>query len=61
MLSIRAGNTRRQAPIPLTEPLRFPNLPFNAKQFKVDVLKPLGSARLDIAGQKELESYEVPI
>jgi hypothetical protein len=61
LLSIRAGNTRRQAPIPLTEPLRFPNLPFNAKQFKVDIFKPLGSAKLDIAGQNELESYQVDI
>jgi len=61
MLSVRAGNTRRQAPLPLTEPLRFPNLPFNAKHFKVDVLKTLGTARLDIHAQKEQESYSVGI
>jgi len=35
VLSIRAGNTRRQAPLPLNEPFRFPNLPLNAKNFKV--------------------------
>lgn len=59
LLSVRAGNTRRQAPVPLTEPLRFPNLPFNAKQFKVDVLKLLGNARLNIDAQQEVESYTV--
>jgi len=59
LLSVRAGNTRRQAPVPLAEPLRFPNLPFNAKQFKVDVLKLLGNARLNINATKEVESYTV--
>lgn len=59
LLSVRAGNTRRQAPVPLSEPLRFPNLPFNAKQFKVDVLRVLGNAKLDIEAQKEVESYTV--
>lgn len=57
LLSVRAGNTRRQAPVPLVEPLRFPNLPFNAKQFKVDVLKLLGNARLNIEATQEVESY----
>jgi len=57
ILSVRAGNTRRQAPVPLAEPLRFPNLPFNAKQFKVDVLKLLGTARLNIEATQEVESY----
>lgn len=61
LLSIRAGSTRRQAPIPLAEPLRFPNLPFNAKQFKIDVMSTLGSARLDINAVKESESYSVPL
>lgn len=61
LLSVRAGNTRRQAPVPLAEPLRFPNLPFNAKQFKVDVLKLLGNARLNINATKEVESYTVDI
>lgn len=59
LLSIRAGNTRRQAQVPLSEPLRFPNLPFNAKQFKVDVLQALGSARLNIEARGCPETYTV--
>lgn len=61
ILSIRAGNTRRQAPLPLSEPFRFPNLPFNARHFKVDVLHTRGSGRLDINAGGEEESYEVPV
>jgi len=61
ILSIRAGNTRRQAPLPLTEPFRFPNLPFNARHFKVDVLSTRGSGRLEINAGKEEESYFVPV
>jgi hypothetical protein len=61
ILSIRAGNTRRQAPLPLSEPFRFPNLPFNARHFKVDVLHTRGSGRLDINAGGEEESYVVPV
>jgi len=61
ILSIRAGNTRRQAPLPLSEPFRFPNLPFNARHFKVDVLHTRGSGRLDINAGREEESYVVPV
>lgn len=61
ILSIRAGNTRRQAPLPLTEPFRFPNLPFNARHFKVDVLHTRGSGRLDITAGGQEESYVVPV
>eukprot|EP00419_Tripos_fusus_P023080 CAMPEP_0172727894 /NCGR_PEP_ID=MMETSP1074-20121228/91931_1 /TAXON_ID=2916 /ORGANISM="Ceratium fusus, Strain PA161109" /LENGTH=493 /DNA_ID=CAMNT_0013555085 /DNA_START=75 /DNA_END=1556 /DNA_ORIENTATION=- len=61
VLSVRAGNTRRQAPIPLQGPLRFPNLPFNAKQFKLDIMQTLGSAKCEIKGAKELESYSVTV
>jgi len=61
ILSIRAGNTRRQAPLPLSEPFRFPNLPFNARHFKVDVLATCGSGRLDINAGGEEESYIVPV
>jgi hypothetical protein len=61
ILSIRAGNTRRQAPLPLSEPFRFPNLPFNARHFKVDVLHTRGSGRLDINAGGEEESYIVPV
>jgi len=61
ILSIRAGNTRRQAPLPVVEPLRFPNLPFNARHFKVDVLHTRGSARLDINAGSDEESYVVDV
>lgn len=61
ILSIRAGNTRRQAPLPLTEPFRFPNLPFNARHFKVDVLSTRGSGRLEINAGKDEESYFIPV
>merc|ERR1719382_2035957 len=61
VLSVRAGSTRRQAPVPLAEPLRFPSLPFNAKQFKVDVLQALGTARLDIDAANSVESYTVDL
>lgn len=61
LLSVRAGNTRRQAPVPVVEPLRFPSLPYNAKNFKIDVLNTLGSARLDIHGHGDVESHSVPI
>jgi len=61
ILSIRAGNTRRQAPLPLSEPFRFPNLPFNARHFKVDVLHTRGSGRLDINAGRDEESYVVPV
>lgn len=61
ILSIRAGSTRRQAPLPLTEPFRFPNLPFNARNFKIDVLHTQGSGRLEINAGGEGESYVVPV
>lgn len=61
LISIRAGGTRRQAPVPLSEPLRFPCLPADCQHLKVDVLKTLGSGRLDVAGKAELESYRCAI
>lgn len=61
ILSIRAGSTRRQAPLPLQEPLRFPNLPVTARSLKVDVLKSMGSSRLEIDAKQDLEMYSVSI
>jgi len=61
VLSIRAGTTRRQAPLPLKEPMRFPSLPLNAKSFKIDVLTTLCSSRLDIEGKGDPESYSVAL
>lgn len=61
IVSIRAGSTRRQAPIPLTEPFRFPHLPFNAKHVKVDIMNTVGTGRLDINTGREVEKYEVPL
>jgi hypothetical protein len=45
----------------LSEPFRFPNLPFNARHFKVDVLHTRGSGRLDINAGSDEESYIVPV
>lgn len=61
VLSVKAGQTRRQAPLNLVEgqPLRFPSLPFNAKPFKVEVLAPLGGLAVDLV--PGTESYRVPI
>lgn len=61
ILSIRAGQTRRQAPLPLAEPLRFPNLPLNAKHFKVDILSSLGTTRLEIEARRPEEAYAVRV
>mmetsp|Transcript_43818 Transcript_43818/g.80013 ORF Transcript_43818/g.80013 Transcript_43818/m.80013 type:complete len:317 (-) Transcript_43818:49-999(-) len=65
ILSIRAGTTRRQAPLPVTEPFRFPNLPFNAQNFKVDVMQTLGVARLDLnpleMGASDLVTLPIPL
>jgi len=61
IVSIRAGSTRRQAPIPLAEPFRFPHLPFNAKHFKVDIMSTVGTGRLDINTGREVEVYDVPL
>jgi len=47
VISIRAGNTRRQAALSaLDRPLKFPNKPDSCTTFKVDVLDMLGTARL---------------
>lgn len=36
-------------------------MPFNAKQFKVDVMQTLGSSKVEINANKELESYSVAV
>jgi len=47
IISIRAGGTRRQAPVTqLDRPLKFPSNPDENTSFKVDVLDQLGSARV---------------
>lgn len=61
LLSVRAGNTRRQAPVPLYEPLRFPTSPLTARNLKVDILQTLGTARLDLDGRGESKPYTVAI
>lgn len=46
MLSIRAGNTRRQAPITeLNRPMKFPTGPDENTHFKIDVLDLIGTTR----------------
>jgi len=57
VVSIRAGTTRRQAAAPLDQPLTFPMLPLNAGSLKVDLLKPIGSCRVDIG--LSTETYPV--
>jgi len=46
VLSVRAGSTRRQAPVAADRPFRFPTSAEDATPFKVDVLEPVASARL---------------
>lgn len=47
IISIRAGGTRRQAQLSqLDRPLKFPSGPEGITAFKIDVLEPLGTARL---------------
>lgn len=61
ILSIRAGTTRRQAPLPLKDSFRFPSLPLNAKQFKIDVLESAGGSRLEISSGLPEEMHTVPL
>lgn len=46
VLSVRAGSTRRQAPVAADRPFRFPTAVSEATPFKVDILEPIASARL---------------
>lgn len=59
ILSVRAGATRRQAPATPAQPFKFPTGPDEANPFKVDVLAPIGGARLILKPGEE--RYTIPI
>lgn len=64
VLSVRAGATRRQAPVTSERPFRFPASAAEALPFKVDVLEPVASARLILRPGEERRvgcQYTVPL
>lgn len=64
MLSVRAGSTRRQAPVAADRPFRFPTCVAEAIPFKVDVLEPIASARLILRPGEERRTdcqYTIPL
>lgn len=64
VLSVRAGSTRRQAPVAADRPFRFPTSPAEALPFKVDVLEPVASARLILRPGEERRTdcqYTIPL
>lgn len=60
VVSIRAGRTRRQAPITHKRPFRFPSLALNASPVTIDVMTPLASVQLDAASAAEIHSVLFP-
>lgn len=48
MLSVRAGNIRRQAPLEFGRPLRFPAESTACEEIQVDILALLGRGKLDL-------------
>mmetsp|Transcript_75769 Transcript_75769/g.214187 ORF Transcript_75769/g.214187 Transcript_75769/m.214187 type:complete len:220 (-) Transcript_75769:183-842(-) len=64
VLSVRAGSTRRQAPVAADRPFRFPTSAAEAQPFKVDVLEPVASARLILRPGEERRmdcQYTIPL
>mmetsp|Transcript_52277 Transcript_52277/g.150554 ORF Transcript_52277/g.150554 Transcript_52277/m.150554 type:complete len:225 (-) Transcript_52277:39-713(-) len=64
VLSIRAGSTRRQAPVSADRPFRFPTTSTDAMPFKVDVLEPVASARMILRPGEEQRTdcqYTIPL
>jgi len=64
VLSVRAGSTRRQAPVAADRPFRFPTSASEATPFKVDVLEPVASARLILRPGEEQRTdvqYTIPL
>mmetsp|Transcript_81818 Transcript_81818/g.236458 ORF Transcript_81818/g.236458 Transcript_81818/m.236458 type:complete len:219 (-) Transcript_81818:66-722(-) len=64
VLSVRAGSTRRQAPLSADRPFRFPTAAADAIPFKVDVLEPVASARLILRPGEEQRTdcqYTIPL
>lgn len=62
VLSVRAGSTRRQAPVAADRPFRFPTQVHEATPFKVDILEPIASARLIFRpGEERRTDVQYPI
>jgi len=64
VLSVRAGATRRQAPVEADRPFRFPTAAAEAVPFKVDVLEPVATARLIFRPGEEQRTdcqYTIPL
>lgn len=64
VLSVRAGATRRQAPVSSDRPFRFNCSVEEAAPFKVDVLEPVATARLILRPGEERRSdcqYTIPL
>lgn len=60
ILSIRAGNVRRQGSLPADKPVRFSGTGIlEASPFKVDVFAPLGSARVVLKPKGDLYTVEL--
>eukprot|EP00931_Biecheleriopsis_adriatica_P078182 TRINITY_DN5164_c0_g1_i1.p1 TRINITY_DN5164_c0_g1~~TRINITY_DN5164_c0_g1_i1.p1 ORF type:complete len:235 (-),score=46.00 TRINITY_DN5164_c0_g1_i1:92-796(-) len=64
VLSVRAGATRRQAPVSGDRPFRFTSSVSDAVPFKVDVLEPVATARLILRPGEEKRTdcqYTIPL
>lgn len=59
ILSVRAGQSRRQIPVSYDKPLLFPSLPMNSNPFKIDVLLPVATQRMEI--KPKISKYDVSI
>lgn len=61
LISVRAGSTRRQAPVEANKPckLLFPTGVIGANPFKVDLLAPLGNTVFEVNAGKEKYPFEV--
>lgn len=64
VLSVRAGATRRQAPVAADRPFRFTTSVADSVPFKVDVLEPVATARLILRPGEEQRAdcqYTIPL
>jgi len=59
IISIRAGESRRQAPLRIGDPFKFPKTRETANPFKIDVFSQLGKARLVL--RPDVERYVAEI
>lgn len=59
ILSIRAGQIRRQGSIACGKPMQFDTSVINANPFKIDIFAPVASKRLTLAPNNEFYSVEL--